>query len=275
MMNHKTWIAGAVLGIVLANTGCVSCCSKSYAKAWTNGAECELPSDCRSNVYVFMVDGVTPTINCGLGTLREKLAECGFAKIGLGDIASIPCIAFEIKRLSRCEPDARFVLVGYDFGGAAAVCLSRELSAKGIPIEAVVLLDPLGCSGSSGTHALLITSGKATSSALFSSRVVVPEANHFNLPTHPATVNAICDLLKEIAIRNYQPGELLLPEWQYPHAPAMRPIPVEQGGPWDFLADNGSTPPPIGTRIVTQLGAATPNAPARPSTSAGAVIIPK
>jgi hypothetical protein len=277
MMNQKKWVVGAVLAIVLANTGCVSCCSKSYGKAWNSGPDCELSTPCRGQVYVFMIQGLTPTVECGLDTLREKLAACGFAKVGVGDIASAVCIACEIKKLHRCEPEAKFVLVGYDFGGAAAVCLARELNAKGVPIEAIVLLDPLACGEAYGGPTLLINSGTTTSTARYTNRVVVPDANHYKLPSHPTTVAAISELLNDVATRDYQFEGGLLPEWAYPHAPAMRPLPTPQGGSWDFLTDDGSSPPPIGTRIETHSATTTTNAttPGRGSTFAGAVMIPK
>jgi pimeloyl-ACP methyl ester carboxylesterase len=272
-MNCKHWAACAVLAIVFANTGCVSCCNKSYAKAWTNGPECELPQDCRGNVYVFMVHGGVPCTDGGLGTLRDKLAESGFAKVGIGDITSIPCIVSEIKCIAKCEPDARFVLVGYDLGGAAAVCLARDLGGKGIPIDAVVLLDPRACGDTCTAQTLLILSGKTTSTVPHTDRVVVPDATHHKLPSHPETIAAITGLLSDIATRNYQPVTTEIGEWQYPHAPAMRPIPLAKGGSWDFLADTGAPPSPIGTRVETKPAATAE--PTRPSTSAGAVIVPK
>src|SRR4051794_13154954 len=120
-MRAKSWGIAAVLAIVLANTGCVSCCSKSYKQALNHGPDCDTPSPCRNQVYVFMIHGVTPSTECGLSALRVKLAENGFAKVGVGELASALEIIWEIKKIRACEPDARFVFIGYDVGGAAAV----------------------------------------------------------------------------------------------------------------------------------------------------------
>ena len=271
-MTAKSWGLAAVLAIVFANTGCVACCSKSYKQALIHGPECDLPAPCRNQVYVFLIHGVTPSSDCGLNSLRVKLAESGFAKVGVGELASALEIACEVKQIRACEPEARFVFVGYDVGGAAAVCLARDLSGKGVPVEAVVLLDPLACREAAGVPTLLITSGNTTSSAQHSARLTVPDVSHFRLSAHPTTVTAITDMLKEIAVHYWQPGGDPVPEWTYPHAPEMHP---ETAGrvseEWDFLSDRPGTAPSIGTRTVTR--PLTAPAPAAPATSAGPVAI--
>lgn len=268
-MSKRFWAVGALLAIVAANAGCVSCCHESYAKAWHAAPDCELPPDCRGRVHVFMVHGVTPTHDCGLAALRRRLAESGFAQVGEGELLSAPCIAIEIKRIHQCDPGAKFVLIGYDFGGAAAAWLARDLTEKRIPVEAVVLLNPLGCGEPCGVRTLLVTSGCTTSTAPFTERVVVATASHARLPGHPTTVAVVTKLLKEIATTGYQPEEGGVWMWSYPHAPEMRPIAVGGGDEWDFLAEQGGTPYPIGTRVTT-----TPLQQA-PSTASAKPVAPK
>ena len=271
-MTAKTWGLAVLLATVLANTGCVTCCHKSYQKALQNGAECDLPAPCRNQVYVFLIHGVTPSTECGLGTLRVKLAESGFAKVGVGELASALEIACEVKKIRACEPEARFVFVGYDVGGAAAVCLARELSGKGVPVDGVVLLDPLACKEACGVRTLLITSGNSTSTVAHSERLTVPDASHFKLPAHPVTVAAITELLKDVATHHWEPTGDLVPEWSYEHAPEMQPTTSGKWGEeWDFLSDRPGTAAAIGTRTITRpVGAP---APGPVSTSAGPVVI--
>ena len=273
-MIRQRWILGAIVAVVLANAGCVTCCHKSHQKAWEHGAECDLPAPCRGQVYVFLIHGLTPSCDCGLNALRMKLAENGFAKIGVGELASAPCVAKEIKSIQKCEPEARFVLVGYDFGGAAAVSLARDLNAQCVPVEAVVLLDPLGCGEPCGLRTLLITSG-TTSKVPYTNRLVVSDATHYKLPAHPRTVEAITGLLSEIATNGYQEGSEQVWEWSYKHAPEMRATPKSKVGPdWKFLADTSEIPPAITARVVTESQSTIPT-PAAPSnsTSAGPVLI--
>jgi hypothetical protein len=216
-----------------------------------------------------MVHGLTPSTDCGLSALRTKLAESGFAKIGLGELGSELCIELEIKKIRTCEPEARFVLLGYDVGGASAVLLARNLTSKRVPVDAVVLLDPLACGRGAGVRTLLVTSGQTTSTTPYTDRLVVSDASHLNLPAHPATVAVITELLKDIATQHYQaPGDPV-PAWSYPLAPEMQPVEGPKWDEWDILADLPGSPQPIGTRVTTQqIGAPVPV-----STSAGPVVI--
>jgi|GEM_PF-1751525 len=272
MMNKKFWAIGVILAIISTNTGCISCCHESYAKVLKKGPECDLPTPCRNQIYVFMIHGGTPTTDNGLSALRAKLADEGFAKVGIGEFTDALPIALEIKSIAKCNPEARFVLIGYDMGGAAAVFLARELTARTIPVEGVVLLDPIACGRPSGVRTLLVTSGATTSMVTHSEHVVVGDANHFQLPAHPQTVAAISDLLRNIATQNYQPPGDPVPAWTYPHAAPMWPIPTPRGDEWDFLAEQGGVPGPIGTRVVSQ-SSGIPLPPPPLSTSAGAVMI--
>lgn len=269
-MRGQRWLIGAVLAIAVANTGCVTCCHKGYQKALEHAPDSELSTPCRNEMYVFLINGLTPPTHCGLDALRMKLAENGFAKVGIADLAGGLCVEHEIKKIRACEPEAQFVLVGYDLGAAVAVCTARDLTAKGIPVEALVLLDPVGCKDVSGVPTLLITSGKGACATPHSQRLVVPEAGHFGLPAHPTTVAVLVDLLRTIAMNSYEPTGDPVPEWSYKYAPEMRPpVTGRWDAEWDFLADHGPTRP-IGTTVAAQ-----PRLPAPPSTSAGAVLIRK
>src|SRR5262245_39992501 len=236
-MFRQRWLIGAIVATVLANTGCVTCCHKTCQPAWNSAPDCDLPTPCRGNVYVFLIHGVTPNTHCGLNTLRTKLAENGFSKVGVAELGSGLCIECEIKRIRACEPDARFVLVGYDLGAASAVCLARDLTSKCVPVEAVVLLDPIACRTAPCARTLLITSGTTTSTVTHTDRIIVPDANHFNLPAHPKTVAVLTELLHEIAASYCEPEGDPVPEWSYKHAPEMRPFATLKGDEWDFLAD--------------------------------------
>ncbi len=253
-MSKRRWAICVLLATVLANTGCVACCHKTHQKAWENGADCDIPTPCRGQVHVFMMHGLTPSTDCGLNALRMKLGESGFAKIGTGELCHAGWVKSEIDCIRLNDPDARFVLLGYDYGGATAVSLARDLTAKGVPVEAVVLLDPIGCGDvPSGVRTLLVTSGKVTSRVPHSERICVPDASHFGLPTHPVTVATITALLTNIAVQYCQPPVEEVPEWSYPHAPEVRPVVKAQpAGEWGFLADRPGAARAIGTQVVTK-----------------------
>ena len=253
-MSRRNWAVCALLAGAVANAGCVTHCPKGTEQAWRHGAEYDVPTACRARVHVFMIHGATPSTDTGLEALRVKLGESGFAKVGTGELYSALWVKSEIDCIRFNDPDARFVLVGYDYGAATAVSLARDLCAKGANVDAVVLLDPLGCgTAPSGVRTLLIASAKGACCAPHTERLVVPDASHFGLPAHPVTVSAVTELLNDIAVQNCQPPLELVPEWTYPHAPEHRPevrrkLPTE----WDFLADRPGGPQPIGTTVVVQ-----------------------
>lgn len=258
-MSKRGWAACVLLATVFADTGCVSCGHKCAQKAWQNGAECDIPTPCRARVHVFMMHGLTPSTDGGLNALRLKLAESGFAKVGLGEMYGAAWVKSEIECIRFNDPDARFVLLGYDCGAVTATSLARDLSATGVPVDAVVLLDPVGGRAEPcGARTLVITSARAVVSSPDSERLIVPDASHFGLPAHPVTVSTVTALLKEIAWQNCTPPVELEPEWTYPHAPehqpaVRRPLPAE----WNFLADHPGPTLPIGAQTVAKPAPAT------------------
>jgi pimeloyl-ACP methyl ester carboxylesterase len=263
----------------------MSCSDRCYQNAVRHAPECELPPECRGHLYVYMVHGLTPTTDSGLEALQLKLSECGFPKVGVGELSSAPLVWYDIRQTLKCDPDARFVLLGYDLGGAAAVCLARDLSARGVPVDAVVLLDPVACRQPGGIPTLVVSSGAMpatlppgfetadqTGAAAPVTRVVVPDSGHFKLPAHPQTVAAVLGLLKEIAAQHYREPADPIAAWSYRHAPEMQATPGGARLPeWNFLADSGEMPAAIAAPAA--LPTARTAAPAAPSTSAGAVLL--
>lgn len=269
-MPGRNWLIGAIAAVALSQAGCVTCCHKGYEKSLASGPECELPTACRNQVYVFLINGVTPPTHNGLNALRMKLGENGFAKVGIADLAGALSVEHEIKKIRACEPDAKFVLVGYDVGAPAVICDARHLASKDIPVEAVVLLDPVGTKEVCCVPTLLIASGKKPCTVPHSKQIVVPDASHFTLPAHPLTVATITDLLSTIASNGYPATSAPVPEWSYKNAPEMRPEPTGRwDAAWDFLSDNGPMRP-IGTNIATR-----PSPPTATPTTAGAVTVKK
>lgn len=254
-MKRRFWCAGGVLALLLSAAGCAVPCAKGYKCSLEHGPEFDLPTPCRNRVHVFMVHGLTPSTDCGLNALRIKLGENGFPMVGIGELCHYWWVKDEIECIRHNDPDARLVLLGYDYGAPVAVSLARSLKEKNVPVDAVVLLDPKGCGPDpSGVYTLLIANGGSTACAPHSARVVVPGATHFGLPAHATTVAVITDLLNNIAARNCEPELEEVPVWSYPHAPEARRL--SPGKPlsadWDFLADRPGPTRAIGTQMATQ-----------------------
>ncbi|WP_157506535.1 thioesterase domain-containing protein [Gemmata obscuriglobus] len=249
------WFSCGLLATALALAGCTLPCHKGYEKALENGVQCELPTPCRNRVHLFMVHGLTPSTHTGLNALRLQLGENGFAKVGIGEFYHAWWVKSEIECIRKNDPDARFVLLGYDYGAGVALSLARDLTAKGAAVDAVVLLDPKGCAPEPcGVHTLLITNGMCTERVPHSARVMVPDATHFTLPAHPTTVAAVADLLRNIAERHCEPEIEEVPVWSYPNAPEPHSVAPVRGTPpeWNFLADRAGPTRAIGTQTATR-----------------------
>ncbi|MFM8274654.1 MAG: hypothetical protein ACKODX_20315 [Gemmata sp.] len=261
-----------VLATVSASAGCVTHCHKGFKKALDQVTEYDLPPRCRGQVHVFMIHGLAPSSDSVLSALRLNLAQNGFAKVGLCGACDPWWVKSEVACIRQHDPDARFVLLGYDCGGPVACWLARSLAEKGVSVDAVVLLNPVGCSAEPcGAQTLLITTPKCVTCVPHAQKVVVPDVSHFGLPNSPQTVSAVTALLSEIAAGNCQPPVEEQPAWGYPHAPEVRRIPNKpQGSDWDFLADRPGPTRSIGTQTAAQ-PVAQPKA--GPVTAAGAVIL--
>jgi hypothetical protein len=270
-MRGKRWLVAGVVAILLAAPGCVCCGNKSYAVAHEMGAECEVPTCQRNQVYVFAVSGMNPAGVVALDSLREELNRQGFAKVGTGQTIHAWWMAREMRRIRSHEPDAVFVIVGSEAGGPAAVGLAEKAKADGLPVAAVVLLDADGQTPppapSPGTRAIAIGAA-AVPPAFGVESVAVPGVGRFDLPTDANTVATLTALLNDVAQAGVPPTVEHVLGWWYPGAPPARPV-VDPGHDpqWAFLFDDaGAVPSPLGERgpVIT----ATPAAPAPTYTSA-------
>jgi hypothetical protein len=248
-MSGKLWSLLLAVAISAANAGCVSCDHAAHKIALNAGPVCDLPTCERQKVYVFLLNGLTPTGSCGLEGLRDKLAEHGFPKVGCGQVFHAGWVADEMKRVLADNPDARFVLLGYDLGGGVAAKLAAQSVQSGLPVDAVVLLDPIGKAAltPTGVRTLLITSGSGRSPVPHNESVIIPDAGHFKLPTHPQTLAVVCNLLHEIAAKQMRPEIETFPHWSYEHAPEPRITPIPGTPEWNVLTDRpGGATLPLG-----------------------------
>jgi hypothetical protein len=252
-MTGKRWLVAAGVAVLLAGSGsgCATCCHQACKPVLNAGPTCELPIGERQKVYAVLVNGLTPDCGTGLGGLRDKLAEHGFAKVYYGQLCHALWMAQEMRRVHKEEPDARFVVVGYDLGGPVAARIARDAVDDGLTVDALILLDPTGKQETIGCRlrTILVCSGGGVTTLPHTETFSVPDAGHFSLPTNPATVGLMCDLMSESA--GLLPTLLPTPtaEWSYEFAPPARstPMPGPDDNPdWHFLLDvPGPKTPPL------------------------------
>lgn len=239
-MTATRWAIGAGLLVAAASSGCVSCGHDACATFLNAGPNATEPLCDRQHVYVFLINGLTPDVSSGLEDLRLKLAERGYQKVYRGELCHAAWMAFEMKRLLRCDPSARFVLVGYDLGCGAAAALARHGQRRDWPVDAIVLIDPLTLpdAGNQPLRTVVVRSGGDCTACTDSLRTVnVPEGSHWTLPVHPQTVEAIAGALKESAMKVEHPEAWVDPaEMEIPNR--YMPVPVPGASPeWQFLQE--------------------------------------
>lgn len=239
-MTGRRWLGVVGVGLLLAGSGCVSCGYHTCKKLADAAPHCDVPGCDRRHVYVLLVNGLTPG-GC-LEKLRDPLAAEGFAKVYHGELCHAGWLYDEMKRVRDDDPAARFVLVGYDLACGTVAGMARDGIAAGLPIDAVLLLDPVGKADARApaVKTILVQSGACSSTVPHTESVPAPAGNHFTLPTHPNTVATLLGVLKESAARVEHPPTVEEPLLQYDGAPPPRSLPFPGPGAtedWYFLHD--------------------------------------
>jgi pimeloyl-ACP methyl ester carboxylesterase len=234
-----------------SGSGCASCGHQACKPCLNAGPTCELPLGNRNQTYAVLVNGLTPSCGAGLDGLRDKLAQEGFCKVYYGQLCHALWLAQEMRRVYKEVPDARFVVVGYELGGPVAARIARDAADDGLPVDALVLLDPTGKPDGlgGGLRTIVVRSGCTVTPVAYAEALALPDAGHFTLATHTETVGLVRDLLGESAWRvpTVLPGPTA--EWTYEFAPPARstPMPGPEDDPaWHFLLDlPGPKSPPL------------------------------
>lgn len=229
-MAGKRWLVVAGVATLLANAGCVSCCHKSSKVGFDAGPSCAVPLCDRQKVYAVLLNGVTPGGSAGLDALRDRLAERGFTKVYSAQVVHAGWLEREMARVCADEQGARFVVVGYDLGCVSAKDVAERMTAAGVPIDALVYLDPLGVkTGAAVSRTVVVRSGGVAAPVPHTEAVYVPSAGHFDLPDHPSTVEAVYRQMADAAFRVMHPPTSGPAALAYEHAPVVPFYPWEEG----------------------------------------------
>lgn len=248
-MTGRTWLAAVGVGLLLAGSGCVSCGHEVCKKALEVGPTCGVPACDGKHVYAVLVNGLIPNGESGLDGLRDQLACRGFTKVYSCEMVHGWWVRGEMKRVARCDPAARFVVVGYDLGCGVATGVARAAVAAGLSVDAVLLLDPVGKFDICGCPAktVLVRCGSNNWGATPAERVVIDGANHFTIPAAPQTAEFVAAAMKDSAAKVLHLPADDGPEWRYDNAPPPRPTltpGLDADADWLFLSD------PLGPHTV-------------------------
>lgn len=260
-MTGQKALATAVLGVLVAATGCVTCRHKGFAEAMSACGTSPVPCPVRQEVYVFALNGADVCDICGLATLRDRLCVLGFPKVYVSSLPDYGWFQREVRRIHCADPNARFVFVGVGISAKCVMQMGSKLAYEGVPVDAVVFLDPVGVSANVSVGAPFRTvairsAGWPGTGLVAGENVENPNASHFGLPAHEQTAEVIHGILVESAA-NVGPLEghavpmLPLTDRPLPTPRPVEPMPVASRDEWDFLKlPNGVNPQPQATTVT-------------------------
>jgi hypothetical protein len=237
-----------VLPLFLAPAGCLSCLNPVPKPPEEQTACCaEIPTRCRSHVYVFFVHGMDPLDCANLRGLRDHVQSLGFIKTYYGQLYHTGYFEKEIVRLHKVDPDARFALVGFSFGANMVRDICHAVEADGVQIDLLVYLGgntlhnvPEDRPANAAQIVNILATGCVWNGDTLDGAVNVnyTDVYHFGSPTHVKTLTVLAEELTKVAWR------VPLVEYRLPpledEAPTPRPLRPETSrkdaeDEWDFL----------------------------------------
>lgn len=208
-----------------------------------------IPKECRSGVYVFMVNGNDPLHCANLKGVREYLSHLGFTRVYFGEISHEAWMAEELVCTNRDYPGSRFVVVGFEYGADSARRIAEAGLNRGATIDLLLYLEPRGSfynlplADAAIRRTVVVQNDKGLSTPApldNAEKIVVNTHTRYAVPTHPEVIDLLTNELTEIAsaipiIRfGFEPIPPLLDET----APFPRPLTEmkpQAYDEWDFL----------------------------------------
>ncbi len=249
-MLQRIWGSVGVAALLLVGTGCVCCGNKGYSEARVVGPDCDPPLCQRNQVHVFAIGGLTPSGVFGIEGFREELNRQGFAKVATGQMVHTGWMSREMRRIQSDNPDAVFVIVGLDGGGASAVKLAESARSEGLLVSGLILI---GCE----SHATALTAelrtlkieqthtlqSQAPTNTVES--VTIPDVSRYALLVDPRTTELVTRFLCELSAGVVTTTQHFSLPTDYPYAPPERPeIDPLGANDWVYLFDQPRTSSP-------------------------------
>ncbi|MCE9531727.1 MAG: hypothetical protein K8T89_11485, partial [Planctomycetes bacterium] len=241
----------ALLGLsTLLLPGCLSAFNPVPKATCELRQTCEqIPVPCRQQVYVVLINGTDPLCCGNLSGARDYLNSLGFVKSYYAQLYHEGCLLKELRDVHQTQPDARFAIVGFEYGAIPARKLAARAAQEGINVDLLVYLQPKGLGKVHESDQLpvrrLLTIQSGTSQAADSEIakgeiVSIPCWSRYAVPTHPAALEMLGTELTHLArnvsttVVTVNASSSLLDD----PAPSPRPITArtaEKSDAWDFL----------------------------------------
>jgi hypothetical protein len=216
-----------------------------------------VPESSKACVYVFLFDSFDPFAMGQMGEVRDHLHHLGFGKTYYGWPHHLDDFELEMGTVNAEQPKARFAIIGYGTGACAARKLAAFADAVGIPVDAVVYLEPAGFDpvpepvGAMNTFILRGIDVDPAAASTFVGRYF----HGVDVARHPMTLELIEREMTLIGLgvpmtpRHPAPPAVLVPPMPAPREEI--PIPKELPPEWQFLRMRApwlqlAPPPPPG-----------------------------
>ncbi len=204
-MGKKLLLLGGLS--VIGAVGCLHTCRTTPNECLRPVEEVAVIAPARAKVYTFLMNGADVFDVGHLHELECSIISAGFPKVYYAQRFDQEWYYKELHRLHRDDPDNRFVMVGSGTAAGELQKLVCRVTADGIPLDAVVLLDPAGSVGEWPADAPFSTTVLKSRLWPESPRLAslhsltIPEVGHARLPNHPATVREVVGILTASALR--------------------------------------------------------------------------
>jgi len=201
MSGHFAKVSIFSVAFALLAFGCVRFHEASYEDCRRPVERCASVVAARARVNVFLMHGGNPTHSSGMFELEHAIIEAGFSKTYTAQRFDRAWFRKEIHRLYREESTNRFLLVGH---GAAAVeqyRLAMKLQEDGIPIDGLVVLDPLGlwyeeaCNPNFPIRVIRSHEWTGSIGTISAETIEVANIGRWSLLRHPTTIATIVEML--------------------------------------------------------------------------------
>jgi hypothetical protein len=265
-MTGRYWLVAGLAAFLVAAPGCMVCGHRGHHLALRAGPECELPACQRNGVYVFAVSSLNPVSVLALDGLREELNRQGFPKVATGQAIHFTWMAREMRRIRDAEPEAVFVVVGFESAAPVAVELADRVAGAGLSVGGVVVIGTGGTAPPSRTGLQVLAVGNVAEAA--GGAEAVNNVAAYGLAADARTVEAVVRVLQAAASGVPFPVVTEQTEWSYPHAPPMRRAGDPARHPeWSFLFDEYA---PV--TVAPPTPPASPAVPTLPVVQGGGVL---
>ncbi len=248
-MPRRCWIA--LLGLAPLCTGCFAfrTLPPELERPLWRPAD-EIPPEQKNCVYTFVFGTLDVFDHGNPASLRDHLTHLGFVKTYYGQSPHLSYFAAKLREIAAACPQARFAVIGYDAGAAAAADLAAEARMAGVSVDLLVFVEPHslpgGCDESLAAHVVTIHGdGDLFGVAPACGEVVPIENTHRSaVPNHCVTIEVLERELTLIAM-----GVAIPPRVDPPKVPLVDPFPAPRKtarrvlplpAEWRFLEPYGS-----------------------------------